>query len=180
MRHPHLKITRVLAFACPNNLLALQSVAHAATRKFNPKGWATRPAGLGRTSFDLVVTGEMETELLAVGGKFPIAVTKIALGRAILGGMEGDGDRVAGLQAGFLPTGARQPHRMVQFDRPVPHFARVVLGVEMQEAMRISPVQTGYGALERGGFLQIVSRRPVMGEYRPGSDRKKQHYGATR
>ena len=45
--------------------------------------------------------------------------------------------------------------------------------------MRISPVETGYGTLEGSGFLQIVGRRPVMGEHRPGSDRKKQRYGAT-
>src|SRR5260370_22964077 len=105
----------------------------------------------------------MEAEHLAVGGEFPVAVANVAVWRASLGTVEGYRDRVAGLEAVSRPTGARHPQGIVQLDRPVLQFALFILCVEMQQAMRIVPVQARYHALERNRFLHIVPRRPVMG-----------------
>ena len=94
--------------------------------------------------------------------------------------MESDGDRIAGFEDVSRPAGARHPQRIVQFDRPVLHFALFILGVEMQEAMGIVPIEARHRAVERDRFRHIVCRRSVMGEHGPGSGANEHRYGATR
>src|SRR5580704_4992755 len=105
-----------------------------------------------------LVAGLMKREFLPVRGQFPVAVTNVAIRCAALGSVEGDVDRVAGFQAGSCPSGARHPQGIVEFDRPVLHFAFLILRVEMKQAMRIVPVQARYRAIERERFGHIVCR----------------------
>src|SRR5260370_10875857 len=120
----------------------------------------------------------MEAELLAVGGEFAVAVSNVAVWRASLGPVEGYRDGIASLEAVPRPTGPSHPQRIVQLDRPMLHFALFVLCVEMQQAMRIVPVQARYRSVERNRLRHLVCRLLLEKKNRPGNDDTEQGYGA--
>ena len=62
----------------------------------------------------------------------------VSVSAAAFGRMECDFDFIAGFECGLGPPGARHPQWIVHFERPVRDDALLVLGIEIQRAVRIS------------------------------------------
>ena len=83
--------------------------------------------------------------------------------RTGLGGTDGDGDLVAGLEGGLRPSGFPQNARAVHLDRPVDDFPARVLHVEIKRGMRITECELGDHSAERDRFGAVVRAGAVMG-----------------
>jgi hypothetical protein len=83
-------------------------------------------------------------------------------GFLVLAGIELQLHFVAFLERIVRPAQPNQVARIIQFDAPINNFASVVLGVQKNYAMGISPYESRNGALHADPFREIVALRPVV------------------
>src|SRR6266550_5685744 len=69
--------------------------------------------------------------------------------RAVLNRLEHDGHFIACFKRASRPAALRHPHGILCFERPVASLPRVILRVDLQEAMRVGPDPLGDRAGER-------------------------------
>ena len=90
---------------------------------------------------------------------------------AVLDGLDGDGDLVAGLEAAHAPATFDHVGEIIGFGHPVHHVAAIVFDVKLQPAVRIGPHPFGDGALENDFFADVECGVAMMGGERNGKNR---------
>src|ERR1700682_4342404 len=81
---------------------------------------------------------------------------------AILGGVSLGDNVVPRLEGIFGPAVTRHESRSGKFNNPIFDVAFIVLYVDMNEAVRIAPVETRYGSMQSDHLLHVVARGAMV------------------